>query len=90
MSTLGMPILEIEVPAVADKVPAPDRLYLANGPFVDQFFHLLNHCVVPQVMANIQTHAALGHAGSDIENAIAPLGGNRQGLFGKGRLTRFQ
>ena len=41
-AAFGMPILEVGIAAVGDKVPAPSRLYFTDASTVNEFFHLLH------------------------------------------------
>lgn len=77
-ATVGVPVLEVEVAAVPDEVPAPDRLHLADRAGGDQFAHRQHHRHVPHVVADVQPGAALVRG---LQHAVAAGGGDRQRLL---------
>src|SRR5699024_7315259 len=75
---VGVPVLEVEVPAVADEVPAPDRLDLPDLALVDDLAHRAHHLHVPHVVPDVQRGAA---ARGCLQHRIGIGGGDRHRLF---------
>lgn len=53
-ASVRVPVLEVEVPAVADEMAAPDGLDLTDRPLGDQFTHGHHDRHVAHVVAHVQ------------------------------------
>ncbi len=78
ITALGVPVAEIEVAAVAHKMPAPAGLHLADHALVNERLHLPDKGHVAHVVADIEPHVVLFRGGED---AVACGGAERHGLF---------
>lgn len=81
---LGMPVFEVGISPIADKVAAPDGLDPADGSGGDEFVHLAHNREETHVVADIEFHAVFSGGGQD---AIAALDGDGHGLFEKDMLA---
>ncbi len=75
---LSVPVFEIGISAIGDKVPAPTHFRFANRAGIDKLLHLLNDREVPHVVTDIQL-ALMLHRG--FEDAITTLDSNGHRLF---------
>lgn len=82
-----VPVLEIGVPAVGGKMPAPAHLHLADGAFVNQFLHLQNKGHVAHVVTEVE-FGLLSESG--LQNPVATFNGNRHRFFQVNRFSRLQ
>ncbi len=78
LRALGVPVLEVGVPAVGHEVAAPAGLDLADGALVDQRLHLLDDAHVAHVVAEVELEAALAGGAQD---AVAALDGDGHRLL---------
>lgn len=66
VAAFGMPVLEVVVPAVADKMPAPHGFHLTDGTRVDHLLHLPDHRHMAHVVAYVQHGAGALRSGQDV------------------------
>lgn len=81
----GVPVLEVPVAAVADEVPDPDRLDLADGAVPDQVAHQSDDGHVAHVVADVEPGAGLVRRAQD---RVAALDADVEGLLHEDRLAR--
>ncbi len=82
---LRMPVLEVEVPAVADEVTAPHRAHAADRAVVDQFAHPPQHGQVTQVVTHVEPGAG---AERGLEQRVAVGDGDGQRFLHEHRHAR--
>lgn len=82
---LGVPVLEVEVAAVADEVAAPHRAHAADRPVVDQLAHPPQHGKVTEVVAHVEPGAG---AERGLEQRVAVGDGDGQRLLHEHRNAR--
>lgn len=83
-TSVRVPVLEVEVPAVADEMAAPDGLDLADHPLGDQFTHGHHDRHVPHVVAHVQPGPGLARSR---EQPVTPVGGDRHRFVQEHRYT---
>jgi hypothetical protein len=87
VSPVGVPILEVEVPPVADKVADEDGLHLADSAALDQLTHFLHERHVPHVVPDVQLAAPPRRRR---EYSVASLCRDRERLLEVHRLPRLE
>ncbi|MDI2022156.1 hypothetical protein PJL18_02686 [Paenarthrobacter nicotinovorans] len=87
VGALGVPVLEVVVPAVADEVAAPDRFDVPDPAILDELAHLYYHRHVAHVVADIQACAGFE---SRAEDQVRGLNRDVERLFAEGGDARLE